>query len=64
MVYQRMADSFGYRGVKVDTFTEPGTDRLVLDGEFNGHLLDRVDINSLTLVNRGFHWVQEQPYNR
>jgi hypothetical protein len=88
VVYQRMDDSFVYKGVEVDsdrrtiamtnrvdgsrittfTFTEPGTDRLVLDGELNGHkvhmLLERVDTNSFTLINRGFHWVQEQAYNR
>jgi hypothetical protein len=39
-----------------------------LDGELNGHKvrmsLERLDANTFTLVNRGFHWVQEYPYNR
>jgi hypothetical protein len=41
---------------------------LVLDGDWGGHrvhmVLKLVDVNSFTLVNRGFHWVQEFPYNR
>jgi hypothetical protein len=27
-------------------------------------LVERVDSNNFRLVNRGFHWVQEFPYNR
>ncbi len=43
-------------------------DQLTLDGNLGGqplhlrlHLLDR---NSFLLVNRGFHWIQEFPFNR
>jgi hypothetical protein len=50
------------------TFERPAADRLVLDGELNGHKvrmsLERLDANTFTLVNRGFHWAQEYPYNR
>jgi hypothetical protein len=49
------------------TFTQPAADRLALDGELNGRkvhtLLERLDANTFTLVNRGFHWVQEAPFN-
>jgi hypothetical protein len=46
---------------------EPGN-QLTLDGEMNQHKihmqLQLVDRNSFRLVNRGFHWVQEVPFNR
>jgi len=46
-----------------------GTDRMVIDGEdFAGHRIHawftRMDPGSFPLVERGFNWVQEQPYNR
>jgi hypothetical protein len=48
---------------------DPGTDRIVIDGEdFAGHKIHawftRMDPGSFPLVERGFNWVQEQPYNR
>ncbi|MBZ9643398.1 DoxX family protein [Streptomyces sp. PSKA30] len=50
------------------TFEQPAADRLALGGELNGHKvrmsLERVDTNTFTLMERGFHWVQEYPYNR
>lgn len=43
-------------------------DQLTLDGDMDGHKLHlelaRLDLNKLPLVNRGFHWVQEYPFNR
>ncbi len=46
---------------------EPGN-QLTLDGEMDHHKihmqLQLVDRNSFTLVNRGFHWVQELPFDR
>jgi hypothetical protein len=52
----------------VFSYRQPDADHLVLDGTMDGHriglstrLLDR---NSFLLVNRGFHWIQEQPFNR
>jgi hypothetical protein len=54
-------------GTATFTFEQPAADRLVLDGELNGRKvrmsLERLDTNTFTLVNRGFHWVQEYPYN-
>ena len=50
------------------TFEQPLADRLVLDGELNGHKmrmeLQLFDRNNFLLVNRGFNWVQEYPFNR
>jgi hypothetical protein len=47
-------------------FDRSTPDRLRLTGELDGHAvtmsLERVDPNSFTLRNRGFHWVQEYPY--
>jgi hypothetical protein len=49
-------------------FEQPDTDHLILDGEVDGraihmetHLFDR---QKFLLVNRGFHWIQELPFNR
>jgi uncharacterized membrane protein YphA (DoxX/SURF4 family) len=50
------------------TFDRPAADQLVLDGEVDGHRthlqLRLVDIRSFLLVSRGFHWIQEGPFNR
>ncbi len=54
----------------IGTFTidQPAPDRLVLDGALNGkkirmetHLFPR---ENFLLVNRGFNWIQELPFNR
>jgi hypothetical protein len=43
-------------------------DLLVLDGAMDGHKvllhLQLVDRQQFQLVNRGFHWIQEYPFNR
>ncbi len=43
-------------------------DHLTLDGDMDGHKthleLKLVDRNSFLLVDRGFHWIQEAPFNR
>jgi len=50
------------------TFARPAQDRLVLEGEIDGHKermeLQLVDRGKFLLVSRGFHWVQEYPFNR
>ena len=50
------------------SFERPAPDRLILDGELSGkkirletHLFPR---ENFPLVNRGFTWVQELPFNR
>jgi len=52
----------------VFSFTRPAPDHLVLDGTMDGHTvkmdLHAVDLQSFLLVSRGFHWVQEYPFNR
>jgi hypothetical protein len=50
------------------TFERAAPDRLILDGEMDGHKthmqLHLVDRSNFLLVNRGFHWIQEYPFNR
>ena len=50
------------------SFQRPAADRLVLEGEMDGHRvrmkLELLERQSVLLVNRGFHWVQEYPFNR
>jgi uncharacterized membrane protein YphA (DoxX/SURF4 family) len=49
-------------------FQRAAQDQLTLDGKMDGHTihmqLQLVDRNKFLLVNRGFHWIQEYPYNR
>jgi hypothetical protein len=46
--------------------TPPNT--MMLKGEMNGHQvemkLQRKDLSSFRLLNRGFHWISEAPFNR
>ena len=50
------------------TYSRPAADSLVLDGTLDGrpvHLeLKQVDLNTFLLNSRGFHWIQEVPFNR
>jgi len=50
------------------TFERTTPSRLVLDGEVNGRKvriqLHRFDEKTFLLLSRGFHWVQEYPFNR
>ena len=52
----------------VFTIQQPAGDRLILDGDLAGKKLHMettyVDPNRFLLVNRGFNWVQERPFNR
>ena len=49
-------------------YQRPTKDQLVLDGTMNGHAvrmeLSFRDPDSFPLRSRGFHWVQELPFNR
>jgi hypothetical protein len=48
--------------------TRPSPDHLVLDGTLDGRPLRlelrSVPLESFLLVSRGFHWIQEYPFNR
>jgi uncharacterized membrane protein YphA (DoxX/SURF4 family) len=50
------------------TFTRPDSDQLELSGKLDGNAvkmrLKRADRDQYLLVNRGFHWVNEGPFNR
>jgi uncharacterized membrane protein YphA (DoxX/SURF4 family) len=50
------------------TYQRPAPDRLILDGQMAGkkiHMqLKRLDEKKMVLLSRGFHWVQEYPFNR
>jgi hypothetical protein len=50
------------------TFDRPVPDQMILDGTMDGHAvhmqLKLVDRNQFVVVIRGFHWIQEYPYNR
>ena len=48
--------------------SRPGVNQLMLAGEMDGRRIEvrlaLVDRNAFLLVSRGFHWVQEYPFNR
>jgi len=50
------------------TFDQPEEGRMTLEGEADGHRiqarLSRFDETKFLLKSRGFHWVQERPFNR
>jgi hypothetical protein len=50
------------------TYRRRPVDRLVLDGTLDGRIvhleLKEVDLNTFLLNSRGFHWIQEVPFNR
>jgi uncharacterized membrane protein YphA (DoxX/SURF4 family) len=50
------------------TFERAAPEQLILDGEMDRHKihmqLQLADRNKFLLVSRGFHWVQEYPFNR
>ena len=50
------------------TFVRPAPDQLALDGTMDGHKiqlqLKLQDRDKFTLVNRGFHWINEYPFQR
>jgi uncharacterized membrane protein YphA (DoxX/SURF4 family) len=52
----------------VFVFSHPGQDRLQLTGMVKGHVvvvdLERANADDTRLLNRGFHWISEVPFNR
>ena len=50
------------------TYHREGKDRMTLDGDMDGKKtqlqLRLMDRNKFMLVSRGFHWIQEFPFNR
>ena len=50
------------------TFRRIGADRLIIDGRMDNHTMHMglvlVDRSTFVLVSRGFHWIQDYPFNR
>lgn len=50
------------------TYTRPAPDEVVIEGVINAMSLTvrlhRIDEQKFLLVNRGFHWINEYPFNR
>lgn len=50
------------------TYTEPEPGKLILEGAINGTKLtvtmSRLDSSKFLLLNRGFHWISQFPFNR
>jgi hypothetical protein len=50
------------------TYSRPAPDQLVLNGSMDGHQvqmkLKLMDRDKFNLVNRGFHWINEYPFQR
>ncbi|HEY7405580.1 MAG TPA: DoxX family protein [Candidatus Angelobacter sp.] len=49
-------------------YARPASDQLTLDGAMDGHKIQMqlklMDRDKFTLVNRGFHWINEYPFQR
>lgn len=50
------------------TYTRPAPDQLILAGSMDGHQVEMklklMDRDKFNLVNRGFHWINEYPFQR
>lgn len=50
------------------SYKEPKPGLLVMEGALDGKKiqarLHRADMSKFLLVNRGFHWINERPFNR
>jgi hypothetical protein len=65
LTLKRNNDSGGESRLSIQ---RPAQDLLILEGQLEGHAIrlrmSLLDRNSFLLVNRGFNWVQEYPFNR
>ena len=56
------------RGKDPFTYSHPDTEHLSMEGLLNGErfvlTLRKIDRSKFLLINRGFHWISEQPFNR
>lgn len=50
------------------SFSQPASDSMILDGTMDGHKIEAhlhlFDRSKFLLVSRGFHWIQDYPFNR
>ena len=49
---------------QVFEYSQPDPDHVVLQGDALQVRLKKVDTQKFLLVNRGFHWINERPFNR
>lgn len=58
----------GNKSASVLHYSRSDADHVLLDGQLNGQALSvrlrRVDASKFLLVSRGFHWINEMPFNR
>ncbi|MES1242411.1 MAG: hypothetical protein ABUT39_12390 [Acidobacteriota bacterium] len=63
-----MTDRFNPERKITVAYRQPAPDRLALEGTFDGRkiraLLHRARTPEFLLLTRGFHWINETPYNR
>lgn len=59
---------FDPKNARTLSYTKPDANHLVLSGKLGADSvvmrLRRYDQNRFLLMNRGYHWIQEQPFNR
>ena len=64
----KLTDRVSAKAMPLLTYTRPTDGHLIVDGPLNGHKihleLRLYDRNKFLVVGRGFHWVQQSPYNR
>jgi hypothetical protein len=50
------------------TYSKADADHLTLQGTLGGQKVDirmrKLDASKFLLINRGFHWINERPFNR
>ena len=54
----------GSKDKNVFTYSRPDADHVILSGDALTVKLRRLDTSKFLLVNRGFHWINELPFNR
>ena len=63
-----MIDRFAPERKTTVAWHQPAPDRLTIEGTFDGRkiraLMHRTDPPEFLLLTRGFHWINETPYNR
>jgi hypothetical protein len=68
MTVRRSDDTVKGFSTDTATWSEPDPEHVVIAGSFDGAprtvRLKKVDARQIPLLNRGFHWINETPFNR